>query len=85
MLDLEEKMEKLLAESSIAALQTRKVRSGEYKYMLLHRCKGYIRFTSIEPEGRSPEGVVLVNRIFPVQGCNNEFISSQSHTRYLCT
>ena len=34
-------------------------------YMLLHPCEGYIRFTSAEPEG-----VVLVNRIFPVQGCN---------------
>ena len=45
------------------------------KYMLLHPCEGYIRFTSTEPEGRSPEGVVLVNRIFPVQGCDNEFIS----------
>ena len=47
----------------------------KFMYMLLHPCEGFIRFTSTEPEGRSPEGVVLVNRIFPVQGCNNEFIS----------
>ena len=39
-----------------------------YMYMLLHACKCNVQFTSAEPEGHRPEGVVLVNLTLQEQG-----------------
>ena len=50
-----------------------------YKYMLLHPCECNIWFTSTEPNGHSPEGMVLVNWILRKQGCNDKFISHLRH------
>ena len=50
--------------------------------MLQHPSEGYSTFISTEPEGRRPEGVVLINVLYPERGCYNEFMSCLSQTTH---